>query len=89
MKLRNLIRLCMNDEYTKANVKVEEERKVRRNGKAVFSDHGRPFTPKSSIMTKSQNVDDFEVFDEVGLAFRKSALTALNQDKILFKRIDM
>ena len=77
-KLRSLIRLCMNDEYIKANTE-DQERKQRRN-KATFTDK-----KKASI----DNQKEFEFGDQSGLAFRKGALKALNQDKILFKKIEM
>lgn len=77
MKLRKLIRLCMNDEYAKANEK-EDQGKLKRN-KATFTNNQQK-SPRSSIKRESIKNDEFELFDQVGLAFRKNALTALNQD---------
>ena len=53
----------------------EEEKKTRRN--------------KVSFHNKANEDEKFDAADQVGLAFRKSALSALNQDQIMYKKIEM
>ena len=74
VKLRNLIRLCMNDDYLKHHKQIN---------KATFKSKAKPEGSMADIMK------EFEVADQTGLAFRRSALTALNQDQILFQRLEM
>ena len=58
--------MCMNEDYLKAN---EQENEKKRN-KVVFK-NGQGLNSDSSK-------EQFDLGDQVGLAFRKSALTALN-----------
>ena len=73
-KLRNLIKLCMNDDYNKA--KEEEEEKKSKSNNVSFKGPAKP-------------AKEEEFLDQAGLAFRKGALKALNQDKVLFKKMEM
>ena len=66
----------MNEDYLKAN---EQENEKKRN-KVVFK-NGQGLNSDSSK-------EQFDLGDQVGLAFRKSALTALNQDQILYKKME-
>ena len=68
--------MCMNEDYLKAN---EQENEKKRN-KVVFK-NGQGLNSDSSK-------EQFDLGDQVGLAFRKSALTALNQDQILYKKME-
>ena len=65
---------------------------MRRRNLATFSQKGS--IAGDSPSNKESNTDmgkqaDLSDIDQVGLAFRRSALTALNQDQILFKKIEM
>ena len=73
-KLKSLIQMCMNDEYAKAS-KEEKQRKLRRN-KATFSNNS--VNGENETVSERGGGKELKDFDEVGLAFRKSALNALN-----------
>ena len=67
--------MCMSEDYIKQQ-EAEKEKNLKRN-KATF----KQAAPKED--------DEFELGDQVGLAFRKSALTALNKDQIMYKKMEM
>ena len=82
----------MNDDYAKAN-QEEVDRKMRRRNIVSFSQKGSVAGDTSPRMRESMTdmgkQAELADIDQVGLAFRRSALEALNQDQILFKKIDM
>lgn len=74
--LRKIVRMCFNDDYKKAmsdEIAKKNERSKRRN--------------KATFTTTSTDEDGME--NQAELAFRKSAMKALNQEKILLKKIEL